>query len=180
MRGRFGAAAGLALMAVALGACAPKNGLRDLRSNSNGPDEFMILPSKPLSAPDSYAILPEPTPGGGNLVDQNPRADAVAALGGRGSALDPNRGVPRSDAALVASTGRYGVPTDIRATTTAEDADFRKRQSIFTGFKLFPVDRYNQAYRRQNIDPFEEKRRFDRAGVPTPSSPPETEFRPNG
>ncbi len=160
-------------IAVVLGGCANRP-LHDLRTNSQGPDEFMVLPVKPLTAPQDYSRLPAPTPGGGNLVDLTPKADAVAALGGRPSALDAT-GVAASDRALVASTGRYGVAPGTRATLAQSDADFRRRQGRLSGFKLFPVDRYSQIYRREALEPFETNERFRRSGFGTPSSPPAEE-----
>lgn len=157
--------------ALVLGGCANK-GLRQMESTSLGPDEFLILPNKPLTAPKDYEVLPPPTPGGVNLVDQNPNADAIVALGGRAPAAATN-GVPASDGTLVAQASRYGVPSNTRASLAEDDAKFRKRQSRLSSFKLFPVDRYAQAYRKQNLDPYAETRRYRGAGYPTPSSPPE-------
>ncbi len=169
------AAAVVALAAMGgLGGCANK-GLRTLTSNGPGPDEFLVLPVKPLSKPDSYQTLPAPTPGGVNLVDPNPRADAIVALGGRASALDPNAPIPGSDGALVNAASRYGVTPDIRQSLAEQDARFRKQQARLSSIKLFRVDRYNQAYRRQALDPFVEARRFQRAGIATPTAPPENE-----
>ncbi|MBK0326214.1 DUF3035 domain-containing protein [Rhodobacteraceae bacterium F11138] len=155
---------------VMLAGCGNKP-LHDLRTNSQGPDEFMVLPVKPLTAPQDYDVLPAPTPGGKNLVDQNPKADAIAALGGKPSALE-STGVPSSDGALVASAGRYGVPANTRAALAQSDADFRKRQGRMSGFKLFPVDRYSQIYKRESIEPFYINERFRRSGFGTPTAPP--------
>jgi len=155
-----------ALLAMILGAAVAgcnNPGLRDLDPPGEGPDEFSVLPVKPLTQPKDYAFLPAPTPGGGNLTDQNPRADAVVALGGNESALNPNAAIPSSDAALVTASSRYGVP---------DDEAFRKRRGRWTGLRLFPVDRYQQVYERQSIDPFVETDAARRAGVETPSSPP--------
>lgn len=160
--------------AIAVSGCSPKKGLRDLRAPGPGPDEFSILPTKPLTAPKDYQVLPAPTPGGANLTDPNPAADAVVALGGRSSAIDTN-GVPSSDAALVTASSRYGVPSNTREVIAQEDADYRKRQGRLTGIKLFPVDRYEQAYRKQSIDPYQQTERFRRAGFGTPTAPPESE-----
>ncbi|MFV2035595.1 MAG: DUF3035 domain-containing protein, partial [Halocynthiibacter sp.] len=69
-----------AMMAMlVLSACGGREKTPDLmniRSTSPGPDEFAILPGKPLQAPDDYTSLPEPTPGGSNLTDPTPQADA--------------------------------------------------------------------------------------------------------
>lgn len=157
-------------LALVVSGCTDK-GLRTLRTNSNGPDEFMVLPVKPLTAPKNYRDLPPPTPGGSNLVDQHPNADAVVALGGRAEALVPN-GVPASDGALVAASSRYGVPSNIRATLDESDAEFRRRQGRMTQIKLFPVDRYAQAYRREALDPFGASSWYRAHGANTPTSPP--------
>ncbi|MDQ7070610.1 MAG: DUF3035 domain-containing protein [Rhodobacterales bacterium] len=145
--------------------------LRSFKSNSGGPDEFTIIPGKTLEAPDDFASLPVPTPGGTNLTDQTPNADAIVALGGRASALEL-RGVPASDGAIVNHASRYGVPADIRTSLATEDEEFRRRKSRFTKFRIARVDRYNQVYKRQSLDPFRETRRFRRMGVRTPTSPP--------
>jgi len=171
MRVPLGAIILIGLVAVA--GCS-KKGLRDLRPNGPGPDEFMILPNKPLTAPKDYQVLPAPTPGGANLVDPHPKAEAIVALGGKASALTPD-GVPASDGALVSQASRYGVPANTRVSLAETDAKFRKRQSVMTRIRLFPVDRYEQAYRRDALSPFEETNRFRRSGFGTPSSPPATE-----
>ncbi len=158
---------------LVLSGCASK-GLRQFEPAGSGPDEFMILPNKPLTAPKDYAVLPAPTPGGANLVDQNPLSDAVVALGGRASALDA-QGVPVSDATLVAQASRYGVPSNTRVVLAEEDAAFRKRKRRFSGLQIFPSDRYSQAYSREALDRFGETERFRQAGFPTPSSPPPNE-----
>lgn len=156
--------------AMALSGCADK-GLRQLEAAGPGPDEFMILPNKPLTAPKDFDVLPAPTPGGTNLVDQNPKADAMVALGGRLPSPEA-AGVPASDGALVAQASRFGVPANTRATLAEADARFRKRQARMSSVRLFSVDRYEQAYRREKLDPHSETGRFRQSGVHTPSSPP--------
>ena len=166
-------ATGIVILVLAAGIAGCSNkGLMDLRSSTNGPDEFLVLPNKPLEQPREYSSLPQPTPGGGNLIDPNPKADAVAALGGRPSWLDA-QGIPASDSALVTQVSRNGVPRDIRATLAAADAKFRKRQARGTRIRLFPVDRYRQAYRRSALKPFDVTEQFRRSGFQTPTSPPE-------
>ncbi|MFM2355908.1 MAG: hypothetical protein RLZZ528_1644, partial [Pseudomonadota bacterium] len=81
--------------------------LMNLRSQTQGPDEFSILPTKPLQMPEDIAALPEPTPGGANITDPTPEADAVAALGGNPEALT-RTGIGRSDGALVSHAARFG------------------------------------------------------------------------
>jgi hypothetical protein len=156
--------------ALALAGCSG-GGLRELSKASAGPDEFLILPNKPLTAPTDYNNLPTPTPGGTNLVDQHPIADAVAALGGRPELYATN-GVSPSDAGLLAQTSRYGVPPNTRVTLAEEDARFRKRKAILSKFRLFKVDRYEQSYKSQTIDPFTQAGRLQNAGIRIPTAPP--------
>lgn len=165
----------LLIAALALAACSGDGRdirLRDLRSFTGGPDEFSVLPGKELQAPESYATLPEPTPGGTNLTDQNPLGDGIAALGGKPAALLPGQGIPAADSALVSHVSRNGVSADIRAILAIEDLEFRRRASRLSKLKIKREDQYNKAYRRQSIDPHVELRRWRRIGVATPSAPP--------
>ncbi|MEP2715994.1 DUF3035 domain-containing protein [Pseudophaeobacter sp.] len=157
--------------ALAVSGCAQKT-LRDIRSTGTGPDEFLILPPKPLAAPTDYAALPTPTPGGANRTDANPQGEAVAALGGNPDALVPSAGIPSGDAGLVTASSRYGVSPDVRQALAAEDAAFLKRRRRGGRIKIVPVDRYEQIYSKQTLDPFAANEAFRRAGVATPSAPP--------
>lgn len=156
---------------LAVAGCGSQD-LRNVRTNSAGPDEFLILPAKPLERPANYTDLPPPTPGGTNLTDPQPGADAVAALGGRPSAM-VDQGVPSSDAGLVSYVSRNGVPANIRQTTAQEDAQFRQRRGRWTSIRLFQTDRYNQVYGPQTLDSFAVERQARSRGVPTPTNPPE-------
>lgn len=160
----------IALLPLVLAACANK-GLRDLRTTSDGPDEFMIQPTSPLEAPASYSTLPPPTPGQNNLVDRSALNEGIEAF--NGSVAAANAPIPAADGALVQQASRLGVDPDIRADLAERDAAFRKRKQRFTQFRIVPVDRYNQAYRREALDPNAEARRWRRAGARTPSFPPQ-------
>lgn len=157
---------------VGLAACGGDNRLRDLRSFTGGPDEFAVIPGKELQSPKDYSNLPAPTPGGGNLTDPNPRADAVKALGGKPGALVPG-GVPASEVGLVNYASRNGVAPAIRQELASEDEQFRKRQSRFTKIRITRIDRYNQAYRKQRLNAYKEAARWRAAGANVPSAPPE-------
>ena len=163
--------AALILIMLGLTACA-NTGLRDLRTNSAGPDEFMVNPAKALEAPSNYADLPPPTPGQSNRSDRSAVNEGVVAFGGRPS--DPNAGIPASDGALVQHASRRGVDPNIRSELAEADAKFRKRKGRLTQIRLVPVDRYDQAYRRQALDAHTEAAKWRRAGARTPSSPPGT------
>lgn len=141
--------------------------LMNLRKSSAAPDEFSILPTKPLEQPASYAALPEPTPGGANRVDRNPNAEAVVALGG-----NPNGG-SGGDGALIQTAARYGVSQDIRGVTAQEDLAFRQKNNGRLLERLFNVTTYYKAYDDQSLDQYRELRRLRRAGARTPAAPPD-------
>ncbi|MBN8632126.1 MAG: DUF3035 domain-containing protein [Rhodobacterales bacterium] len=165
---------GRAVIAVAtmvtLAACGgtsdPK--LMNLRAGQ-GPDEFAIVPPKPLEMPESLADLPEPTPGGYNRTDQNPEADAAIALGGKPSAAG---GIPSSDAALYAHAARFGVDGGIRATLAAEDLEWRRDNRGRPLERLFNLNVYFKAYRKQSLDQQAELARWRALGARTSSAPP--------
>jgi hypothetical protein len=143
--------------------------LMNIRSTTQGPDEFAILPPKPLEMPEDIAALPDPTPGGANLTDPTPNADAVAALGGT---LRPAGGVPASDGALYAHAARFGVTGGIRETLAVEDLEFRRRNDGRLLERLFNVNVYYRAYQDQSLDQQAELWRWRNAGARTPSAPP--------
>ena len=171
---RLGLPALLAAL-IALSACGASDNdfaLRKIRPTSNGPDEFTIVPNKPLEMPMSLTELPQPTPGQANRTDLNPEADAVAALGGN-PAAELSRGVGAGDGALVTAASRRGVDPNIRATLAQEDEDFRRRQFRFKRLQLFAQDKYYASYERETLDSQRTKRLWRRSGAPTPSAPPE-------
>ena len=159
----------LIVLPVLVAGCA-NVGLRDLRSNSKGPDEFGIQLVNSLQEPTSFTELPTPTPGGANRADRSALAEGAQAFGG--NLGDPNAGVPASDGALVQHASRLGVTPNIREDLAQTDADFRRRKQRFTQFRIVKVDRYNQAYRKQALDAYAEQSRWQRAGGRTPSAPP--------
>lgn len=159
-----------ALIAVTFLAACENKGLRQVQSRGDGPDEFLIVPARPLEQPESFSALPTPTPGGFNRTDQRPLEDSVAQLGGqRGS---PNAPVPGGDAALVNHASRFGREANIRASLAAADAQFRKRQARLTQIRIVNDDVYAQAYRREALKAGRVAEQFRRAGIPTPTAPP--------
>ncbi|MEM8980962.1 MAG: DUF3035 domain-containing protein [Pseudomonadota bacterium] len=161
------------LIALALAGCergSPE--LMNVRSNTGGPDEFTILPSKPLETPTTFAELPEPTPGGSNRTDQRPLSDAVAALGGNPGRLATDGASP--DTALLAQTDRFGRETGIRSELAQRDAEFRQRNRGLFLERAFNLTVYYQAYRRQSLDRYAELERLRKLGIKTPSAPPDT------
>jgi hypothetical protein len=163
------AIAGAALLA--LSACSNDKipTLMNVRSDSNGPDEFSILPPKPLEMPASLSELPEPTLGGSNLTDPNPNDDAILALGGKPNTTGK---VAAGDSALYAHATRRGVSAGIRNTLAAEDLQFRQKNNGRILERMFNVNVYFKAYRKQSLDQQAELARWRRAGARTPSAPP--------
>ena len=162
------AAASILVAALAVAGCAQR-GTPDLLivRGGAGPDEFSILPSKPLETPPSLAELPPPTPGGANRTDASPEADAIAALGGR-----PGTGAA-VDGGLLSYAMRFGVEPGIRTTLAARDLEFRRANDGRLLERVFNVNLYYRAYESQSLDQYAELARFRRAGVPTPAAPPE-------
>ncbi len=162
-------------LVLGVAACGNRDGdivLTKIRNTEPGPDEFSILPSKPLQAPEDFNALPPPTPGGSNITDQNPRADGIAALGGNPGALVAE-GIGSADGALVSYAARYGITPGIRQTLREEDIEVRRRHGRVNILNIGPNVDYNNAYRRQWLDSYGEYFRLRRAGVTVPAAPPE-------
>jgi hypothetical protein len=157
-----------AAAAATLAGCARQEPrLFNIRAQDRTPDEFAILPTRPLEQPPSYAALPPPTPGGVNRTDPQPEAEAIAALGG-----DARRGVA-ADGALVAAVTRYGSDGDIRGTLAAEDLAFRRARDGRLLERLLNVNVYFRAYRPFALDQHRELERLRRAGLRTVAAPPD-------
>ncbi|WP_342077855.1 DUF3035 domain-containing protein [Yoonia sp. SS1-5] len=153
-----------------LGACGNTDRpLRDLQAAGGGPDEFAVIPQRPLAIPTT-AALPQPTPGGTNRADPTPKADAIAALGGAAS-LQIAGGVPVQDQGLIAHTSRYGVEPGIRATLAAADEARLNRRRATNVFNPLGRDRYFAAYAGQVLDAPAELARLRAAGVAVSQGP---------
>ena len=166
------------LALVALTACGTRQdttdrdtNLRQLRNPTGTPEEFSIVPPKPLQAPESLSELPTPTPGGANRTDQTPLKDAVAVLGGAPSRLDAQDGIGSGEQALVSRVSRFGRDPEIRDQLATADQAFRERRRLFN-WRLVPEDTYNRIYRGQALDPHATLEAARRAGLLTPSAPP--------
>lgn len=140
-------------------------------NGGKGPDEFAVVPSKPLSMPTDFTSLPAPNVGGANRVDQYPNQDAVAALGGNGSALTQTTS-RASETALLNSTTRYGVDANIRATLAKEDAAIRKNGGARLLERLAGQTISERTYRSQRLDVEAELIKLRARGVRTPTVPP--------
>lgn len=153
---------------LALSACDRNRepSLLNVKSSTEGPDEFAIVPNKPLQQPEPGAALPQPTPGGVNRADQTPFADAAVALGG-----SPDGGI--RDGGLVNYASRYGLTPGIRQQLAAEDLEYRRENDGRLLERLFNVNVYFKAYEKQSLDQYAELERLRRLGVRTVSAPPE-------
>lgn len=171
MQGGFGTFGLLCLLATALAGCSLDRdpSLMNIRQTQSGPDEFAVLPNKPLQTPESYAELPPPLPGAANRVDPTPDADVAEALGGSRAAT-VGGGV--RDTALISRTTRFGVEPQIRTVLAEEDRRFRQVNNGLFLERLFKVNVYFDAYRRQSLDQHFEIEQWRRRGVRTPAAPP--------
>lgn len=163
----------LTALTLAVAACGRGDGtLTRIQNEGNGPDEFAVLPTGPLQTPESYNALPPPTPGVANLVDPNPRAAGVSALGGNPAATVPGGTVSATDGGLVNHANRFGTQPAVRQQLAAEDAEVRRSHGRVNILRLGANDDYTDAYRRQWLDAQQEQRRMMQSGVVTPSAPP--------
>ena len=170
--GTRGIAVAAVLMLAACGGGDRDPQLMHLRSATRGPDEFGILPTKPLQMPADLAALPAPTPGGSNITDPTPRADAVAALGGNPARVARAGSVPAVDGGLLAHAGRFGGSSSIRGDLAAEDLQYRRDNDGRLLERLFDVNIYYRAYAPMSLDQDAELERWRRLGLRTPSAPP--------
>lgn len=157
--------------AAAVAACSSDPQLHNIDAGQDLPDEFAILPTRSLSMPPDLNQLPQPTPGGANITDPNPKGDAVAALGGDPGRLAPT-GVGAADGALVNYASRLGVNAQIRAQLAQEDVTWRSRHSRRLLESWARKDVYYRAYEPMTLDSRAEYQRWQRAGARTPSAPP--------
>ncbi|MER5173132.1 DUF3035 domain-containing protein [Thioclava sp. GXIMD2076] len=158
------ALSGLLLLSACGSSTVPE--LMNLRTNRPGPDEFAIVPTKALQMPTDLNTLPPPTPGGSNLVDPTPEADAIAALGGNPNA----RG--NSDGALVSYAARKGTDPSIRQELAAADLDYRKDHRGRLLDRITGKTLYYKAYAPMALNQETELERWRRLNVATPSAPP--------
>ena len=160
---------GAMLLLAACGGDAEPNLLNIKQPRNAGPDEFAVLPTKPLQLPVDTASLPQPTPGGRNLADPTPEVDVARALGGNAEVLARRS----SDGALLAYAGRHGVDPQIRPQLAATDLEFRRKNDGRLLERLFNVNVYFQAYEQMELDQYAELERLRRAGIRTSAVPPD-------
>lgn len=137
----------------------------------DGPDEFAIVPYKPLEQPPNFKDLPEPTPGAPNRVDLRPQHDAVAALGGRPERLDSPNILP-GESTLIAAAARYGTAANIREVLAKEDALIRERNGPRLLERWFGTDTYFRTYEDQTLRARTANQWARQRGIRTPTVPP--------
>jgi hypothetical protein len=163
---RVRAVAATVAAALVLAGCGEGGIAGGLRQAGVGgqPDEFLVLPTRPLEMPPDLAALPPPTPGTTARVAYRPQAEAVQALTGRPAPATADAGP------LVARVG----PADpgIRATLASEDVAFRSENRPRLFERWFSRDAGRAAYSGVILDAEAELRRLRAAGVRTPAAPP--------
>ncbi len=136
------------------------------------PDEFSILPSKPIEMPKDFAALPPPTPGQANRTDATPMADAVAALGGNPAGIQRD-GKTGADGALITQASRYGVDPQVREKLASADLEYRKHNRGRLLERMFGITTYYNAYERDDLNQYGTTENFRRAGKGTSAPPPD-------
>jgi hypothetical protein len=129
------------------------------------PDEFMVLPTRPLEMPQNLAALPPPTPGVPNRVDYRPHAEAIAGLTG---APGP---AGNADGAVLVATAGPATP-GIRQTLAVEDAEWRATHRGLLIPRLLSKDRDALTYQPMVLNAPETFVRMRAAGVQVPAAPP--------
>ncbi len=129
------------------------------------PDEFLVLPTKPLEMPADLSALPPPTPGAVNRVDPRPEVEAVAALTGRPAAPGA-----ASAGALIARAGP--VDPQIRAQLASEDAVYRQENRGRLLERFSDNDADWTIYRNMRLNADAEFDRLRARGVRVPAAPP--------
>lgn len=167
--GRIG---GLAILAaLVLTACAGQ-GSRSLTlvGRNDGPNEFSLVPAKPLQQPQDLTVLPEPTPGGTNRTDRAPQAEAIAALGGDQGVLA--RPSPAADNALLAAATRFGMDENIRGELARDDIEYLQQPRGILRRRGISPGRYLDAYDFMALDQPTMHRRARQAGARTVGAQP--------
>jgi hypothetical protein len=136
-------------LVLGLGGCSNGGLAGFLRTSgaTSTPDEFLVLPTRPLEIPDNLSALPPPTPGTVNRVDYQPERIAVAGLTGKDVPLTTTSGT-----ALLARAGAGSANPQIRVITAEEDADYRSVNKGRLLERWFSRDKEAVVYRSMTLD----------------------------
>ena len=127
--------------------------------SSGAPDEFAVTVYKPIQIPNKPDSLLSPGQQYTNRSETNPKATALAVLGGRAvSSVDNN--VPNSDASLVSYVTRNGVKQNIRQVLNQEDIQYRQENKGRLFERWFGSSIYYGAYEDMMLDPYAESTRL--------------------
>ncbi len=159
--------AALLIGAVFASGCQNTNLASVLREAGVGgsPDEFMVLPTRPLEIPQDLNTLPVPKPGSVSLVDYRPKESAVAALTGGPTAVGTASGAALVAAVPPASAG-------IRTVLANEDVTYRENNKGLFFQRMFTKDKEALIYSAELLNPKTEYNNLQAAGVRTyPATP---------
>jgi hypothetical protein len=163
----------LALIVVVSACSRGEPNMMQIGRGQTSPDEFVILPSKPIELPENMTALPPPIfLGGGNRADATPVEDAVVALGGN-PARTRQDGRISNDGALIRQTTRYGVDPQIRPELALADLEFRRRNRGRLLERWAGVPTYYKAYKKVELNQHAATAAARQRGLPTPAVPPD-------
>ncbi len=166
---QFGLMAALALAGCGGGGDDTSFVERISANNQTSPDEFAVLPQKPLELPEDLVNLPTPTPGAVNRTDLTPQKDVLVALSGRDAKAPP----VQSDGALIAALSRSGVTPDIRSQLAREDVIYQENNKGRLLERLFDRDTDFLVYEGMLLDASQEIARLRALGLQVPPNPPQ-------
>jgi len=157
----------LVLAPLVLAACGEGGLVGALRTSGavSTPDEFMVLPTRPLEMPQDFAALPPPKPGTVNRVDYRPHVEAIAGLTGA-----PGPAGNADGAVLVAQAGPR--EPGVRQALAIEDVEWRNTHHGLLIPRLIAKDKATVTYAPMILDSAEEFERLRAAGVQQPAAPP--------
>ncbi len=118
--------------------------LRDLYDVGTGPEEFAVLPSKPLTIPNNLTKLPAPDASAGNLADPTPKRDLIEKLGG---SIDDTDSISKRDKNLLEYVSRAGVDTNILAVDAINDS-----RAYMVGKRLLEAGKSPNKLKLQNLE----------------------------
>jgi len=173
---RLGVLGRLGLLAVLLavaGCDSIGDPLEAIGARVPAPDEFQVMPRKPLEMP-ATAQLPEPSLGAPSPLEPNPRAEAMAALFGPAAAAGAGTAAPSaSERALLSSANAAAGSGDVRVQL---DKD-KSRQAVNTPYvpptlgELITGNAARKVDESELLDPEAEALRLQQQGIATPANP---------
>jgi Protein of unknown function (DUF3035) len=157
-------------LVLAISGCGQGGVAGVLRSSgaTSTPDEFLVLPTRPLEIPDNLASLPPPTPGAPSRVEYQPESIAVTGLTGQEGQVRAASG-----AALLARAGAASNDPQIRARLAQEDAEYRASHGGRLLERLFARDQEALVYRDMTLNAPAVYEQMRARGVQLPAPPPD-------